>query len=151
MYTIASLGFGLKTTPICLRACARPDGKADPVHNSGGDGGFDVYIGRLRMALNDDEAPTFLRPVRSAGYASIVAHIWIAFGHEDLVDHDDLRRDPTMAVLAGKLSARRWLARARSIGSIAVRARRRAISGAQTRQWVVDPEGQVMALRDGFA
>jgi hypothetical protein len=30
-----------------------------------------------------------------------------AFGHKDLVDHDDLRRDPTMAVLAGKLSARR--------------------------------------------
>jgi hypothetical protein len=87
------------------------------VHNSGGDGGFDVYIGRLRKALNDDEAPTFWRPVRSAGYASIVADIWIAFGHEDLVDHDDLRRDPTMAVLAGKLSARRWHAqpaRARS-------------------------------------
>jgi hypothetical protein len=86
-----------------------------------------------------------LRPARSAGYASIVAHIWIAFGHEDLVDHDDLRRDPTMAVLADKLSAHRWLARARSTGSSAVRARRRAIPGAQARQWVVDPEGQVMA------
>src|ERR1700730_12710 len=31
----------------------------------------------------------------------------IALGYEDLVDHDQLRHDPAMAVLAGKLSARR--------------------------------------------
>jgi hypothetical protein len=31
----------------------------------------------------------------------------IALGYEDVVDHDELRHDPTMAVLAGKLSARR--------------------------------------------
>jgi hypothetical protein len=31
----------------------------------------------------------------------------IALGDEDLVDHDELRHDPAMAVLAGKLSARR--------------------------------------------
>ena len=31
----------------------------------------------------------------------------IALGYEDLVDHDELRHDPTMAVLAGKLSAHR--------------------------------------------
>lgn len=31
----------------------------------------------------------------------------IALGYEDLNDHDDLRRDPIMAVLAGKLEARR--------------------------------------------
>ena len=31
----------------------------------------------------------------------------LALGYEDLVDHDQLRHDPTMAVLAGKLSARR--------------------------------------------
>src|SRR5256714_5443151 len=31
----------------------------------------------------------------------------IALGYEDLVDHDELRHDPTMAVLARKLSARR--------------------------------------------
>ena len=31
----------------------------------------------------------------------------MALGYEDLVDHDELRHDPTMAVLAGKLSARR--------------------------------------------
>jgi hypothetical protein len=31
----------------------------------------------------------------------------IALGYEDLCDHDDLRHDPVMAVLAGKLKARR--------------------------------------------
>jgi hypothetical protein len=31
----------------------------------------------------------------------------IALGYEDLIDHDELRHDPTMAVLAGKLAARR--------------------------------------------
>jgi hypothetical protein len=31
----------------------------------------------------------------------------IALGYEDLIDHDELRHDPVLAVLAGKLSARR--------------------------------------------
>jgi len=31
----------------------------------------------------------------------------MALGYEDLVDHDQLRHDPTLAVLAGKLAARR--------------------------------------------
>lgn len=31
----------------------------------------------------------------------------IALGYEDLIDHDQLRYDPTLAVLAGKLAARR--------------------------------------------
>jgi len=33
--------------------------------------------------------------------------IGIALGYEDLIDHDQLRHDPVMAVLAGKLAARR--------------------------------------------
>ena len=33
--------------------------------------------------------------------------VGIALGYEDLIDHDELRHDPVMAVLAGKLSARR--------------------------------------------
>ena len=33
--------------------------------------------------------------------------IGIALGYEDLIDHDQLRHDPTLAVLAGKLAARR--------------------------------------------
>jgi hypothetical protein len=45
----------------------------------------------------------------------------LALGYEDLNDHDELRTDPTFAVLAGKLSpvlrtdCEPWLARARSI------------------------------------
>ena len=31
----------------------------------------------------------------------------LAQGYEDLIDHDDLRHDPVMAILAGKLEARR--------------------------------------------
>jgi hypothetical protein len=31
----------------------------------------------------------------------------IAFGYEDLVDHDQLRHDPVLATLAGKLQAKR--------------------------------------------
>jgi Transposase DDE domain group 1 len=31
----------------------------------------------------------------------------VALGYEDLIDHDELRHDPVMAVLAGKLEARR--------------------------------------------
>ena len=31
----------------------------------------------------------------------------LALGYEDVIDHDDLRHDPVMAVLAGKLAARR--------------------------------------------
>ena len=33
--------------------------------------------------------------------------IGIALGHEDLIDHDELRHDPVMAVLVGKLAATR--------------------------------------------
>ena len=31
----------------------------------------------------------------------------IALGYEDLIDHDQLRHDPVMAVLGGKLAAKR--------------------------------------------
>jgi hypothetical protein len=31
----------------------------------------------------------------------------IALGHENLLDHDQLRHDPVLAILAGKLEARR--------------------------------------------
>ena len=40
----------------------------------------------------------------------------LALGYEDLIDHDELRHDPVMAILAGKLEAprrriaRRWRA-----------------------------------------
>ena len=43
------------------------------------------------------------------GIATLVGQrvFGLALGYEDLVDHDALRHDPVMAVLAGKLSARR--------------------------------------------
>jgi hypothetical protein len=37
----------------------------------------------------------------------------IALGYEDLNDHDELRHDPVMAVLVGKLAARRRTVRQR--------------------------------------
>ena len=43
------------------------------------------------------------------GIATLVGQrvVGIALGYEDVSDHDDLRHDPVMAVLAGKLAARR--------------------------------------------
>ena len=35
----------------------------------------------------------------------------IALGYEDLIDHDQLRHDPVMAVLGGKLAAKRSISR----------------------------------------
>ena len=64
----------------------------------------------------------------------------IALGYEDVIDHDELRHDPMMAVLAGKLAARRknvrrWLANRRSTGSNwAGRSRRPITRSATTRR-----------------
>ena len=57
----------------------------------------------------------------STAIATMVAQrvFGIALGYEDLIDHDQLRHDPVLATLAGKLdapgarTARRWPARAR--------------------------------------
>ncbi|SRR5579883_1161877 len=40
----------------------------------------------------------------------------LALGYEDLIDHDELRHDPVMAVLAGKYSATIWLRGRRQSG-----------------------------------
>ena len=37
--------------------------------------------------------------------------VGFALGYEDLIDHDELRHDPVLAILAGKLAARRRTAR----------------------------------------
>jgi hypothetical protein len=48
------------------------------------------------------------RSIGSPSVSPMVARIFaLVLGYEDFVDHDELRHDPTMAVLAGKLSARR--------------------------------------------
>ena len=45
--------------------------------------------------------------MRLSGSLPDVLRFAIALGYEDLNDHDELRHDPVMAVLAGKLKARR--------------------------------------------
>jgi hypothetical protein len=59
----------------------------------------------------------FARCFHDARHAKLIEHevatlvgqrvFGIALGYEDLNDHDELRHDPMMAVLAGKLAARR--------------------------------------------
>ena len=62
----------------------------------------------------------------------------IALGYEDVVNHDELRHDPIMAMLAGKLvahaarTARRWPAKRRSTGSNWLPTSRRPITRSAT-------------------
>jgi len=71
-------------------------------------GATDRAIGmveRFAACFADSRAPTQIEhTVRTLVGQRVFG---IALGYEDLVDHDELRHDPTMAVLAGKLSARR--------------------------------------------
>jgi len=55
------------------------------------------FVDRRRSELIEHEVATLVRQ-RVVG---------IALGYEDLNDHDELRHDPVMAVLAGKLTTRR--------------------------------------------
>jgi Transposase DDE domain group 1 len=62
-------------------------------------------VDRFAECFADSRAPELIEhTVGTMVGQRIVA---LALGYEDLVDHDQLRHDPTMAVLAGKLSARR--------------------------------------------
>ena len=71
-------------------------------------GATDRAIGlvkRFAECFTDSRAPDLIEhEVRTLVGQRVFA---LALGYEDLVDHDELRHDPTMAVLAGKLSARR--------------------------------------------
>ena len=71
-------------------------------------GATDRAIGlvkRFAGCFTDSRAPDLIEhEVRTLVGQRVFA---LALGYEDLVDHDELRHDPTMAVLAGKLSARR--------------------------------------------
>ena len=62
-------------------------------------------VGRLAGCFRDARDPRFVEH----SVATLVGQrvFGIALGYEDLNDHDDLRHDPVMAVLAGKLEARR--------------------------------------------
>jgi len=62
-------------------------------------------IERFAVCFNDRRRPELIEH----SVATLVGQrvFAIALGYEDLNDHDELRRDPLMAVLAGKLAARR--------------------------------------------
>ena len=71
-------------------------------------GGVDKAIGLIERAARcfvDRRDPRLIEH----SVATLVGQriIGLALGYEDLVDHDALRNDPLLAVLAGKLKARR--------------------------------------------
>ena len=71
-------------------------------------GAADRVVGltrRLAGCFTDARNPAFVEhAVETLVMQRIVG---IALGYEDLIDHDELRHDPILAVLAGKLAARR--------------------------------------------
>jgi hypothetical protein len=62
-------------------------------------------VARFAACFDDGRAPALVEH----SVATMVAQrvFGIALGYEDLVDHDQLRHDPVLATLAGKLQARR--------------------------------------------
>src|SRR5215216_8124719 len=71
-------------------------------------GATDQGIGltrRLTTCFKDSRDPAFVEHRLATLLMQRV--VGIALGYEDLVDHDELRHDPVLGVLAGKLAARR--------------------------------------------
>lgn len=62
-------------------------------------------VGRLAECFQDRRDPALIEHTVPTLVGQRV--IGIALGHEDLNDHDELRHDPTLAVIAGKLQANR--------------------------------------------
>src|SRR5690349_16020396 len=62
-------------------------------------------VGRFAACFADQRAPEWLE--HSVETLLMQRVFGIALGYEDLIDHDELRHDPVMAVLAGKLAAQR--------------------------------------------
>ena len=62
-------------------------------------------IGRLAGCFEDRRRPELVE--HSVATLVMQRVVGLALGYEDLNDHDDLRHDPMMAVLAGKLAATR--------------------------------------------
>jgi hypothetical protein len=60
---------------------------------------------RFALCFHDERRPEYIEHE----IATLVGQrvFGIALGYEDLNDHDELRHDPMMAILAGKLTARR--------------------------------------------
>lgn len=71
-------------------------------------GSTDRVIGltrRFAACFKDSRDPAFVE--HSVETLLTQRVVGIALGYEDLVDHDELRHDPVLAVLVGKLAARR--------------------------------------------
>ena len=62
-------------------------------------------VGRFASCFTDARSPGLIEHEVAGLLGQRV--FGIALGYEDFIDHDDLRHDPVMAVLAGKLGARR--------------------------------------------
>jgi hypothetical protein len=62
-------------------------------------------VGRFAACFNDSRAQAQVEHPIPAMVAQRV--FGIALGYEDLIDHDQLRHDPVLAILAGKLAAKR--------------------------------------------
>ena len=62
-------------------------------------------VDRFAECFTDSRAPELIEHTVATMVGQRI--FALALGYEDLVDDDQLRHDPTMAVLAGKLSARR--------------------------------------------
>src|SRR5204863_5272683 len=61
--------------------------------------------GRFAGCFTDARAPELVE--HAVGTLVLHRVVGIALGYEDLNDHDELRHDPVLAVLAGKLAAKR--------------------------------------------
>jgi hypothetical protein len=64
-----------------------------------------TIMDRFALCFHDERRPEYIEHE----VATLVGQrvFGIALGYEDLNDHDELRHDPMMAILAGKLTARR--------------------------------------------
>src|SRR5437870_2045550 len=62
-------------------------------------------VSRFAGCFEDQRSPLLIEHAVSTLVGQRV--FGIALGYEDLIDHDELRQDPVLAVLAGKLQARR--------------------------------------------
>ena len=60
-------------------------------------------IGRFAACFHEERRPELIEHAEKTLVGQRV--FGIALGYDDLNDHDELRHDPMMAVLAGKLAA----------------------------------------------
>lgn len=96
-------------------------------------------VGRFAACFHDARMPERIEH----DIATLVGQriFGIALGHEDVVDHDQRRHDPVLAILAGKLAARRGDCAPLHAGRFAVRP--------QGRQRAFRPSKKVLDAQQG--